>query len=79
MGIEAIYLRQKTSTPNPKHTVYPCLLKGMNIQKPNQIWTIKKQQLYTCKYKSQSLLKLIDFWSRQWNHFTLNMVLLTRR
>lgn len=28
MGIEAIYPRPKTSTPNPRHTVYPYLLKG---------------------------------------------------
>ena len=39
-GIEAIYLRQKTSTLNPKHAVYPYLLKGMNIQRPNQVWAI---------------------------------------
>lgn len=40
MGIEAIYPRPKTSTPNPRHTVYPYLLKGMNIQRPNQVWAI---------------------------------------
>lgn len=40
MGIEAIYPRQKTSVPNHRHTVYPYLLKGMNIQRPNQVWAI---------------------------------------
>lgn len=40
MDIEAIYPRPKTSTPNPRHTVYRYLLKGMNIQRPNQVWAI---------------------------------------
>lgn len=40
MSIEAIYPRPKTSTPNPRHTVYLYLLKGMNIQRPNQVWAI---------------------------------------
>lgn len=40
MGIEAIYPRQKTSTPNPRHQIYPYLLKGLSIQRPNQVWAI---------------------------------------
>lgn len=44
MGIEAIHPSQKTSTPNPRHTVYPYLLKGMNMQRPNQVWASKKRR-----------------------------------
>ena len=38
MGIEAIYPRPRTSKPHPKHPVYPYLLKGMSIDRPNQVW-----------------------------------------
>lgn len=40
MGIEAIYPCQKTSVPNSSHRVYPYLLKGLLIQRPNQVWAI---------------------------------------
>lgn len=38
MGIEAIYQRPKTSVPHPEHRIYPYLLKGMRIWKPDQVW-----------------------------------------
>jgi putative transposase len=38
MGIEALYRRPRTSKPEPGHKVYPYLLKGMVIDKPNQAW-----------------------------------------
>lgn len=38
LGLEAIYRRPKTSAPNPEHRVYPYLLKGMVIDRPNQVW-----------------------------------------
>jgi len=38
MGIQAIYQKPNTSKPNPEHKVYPYLLKGMVINKPNQVW-----------------------------------------
>lgn len=38
MGLEAIYKRPKTTTPHPAHPVYPYLLKGMVIDRPNQVW-----------------------------------------
>lgn len=40
MGIEAIYPRQETSKPNKAHLVYPYLLKGLAIERPNQVWAI---------------------------------------
>jgi putative transposase len=39
MGMEAIYPRPKTSRPHPEHKVYPYLLKNLNIERPNQVWT----------------------------------------
>jgi putative transposase len=38
MGIEAIYQKPRTSTPHPEHKVYPYLLKGLAIDRPNQVW-----------------------------------------
>ena len=38
MGLEAIYQAPRTSMPHPAHRVYPYLLKGMTIDRPNQVW-----------------------------------------
>jgi putative transposase len=38
MGIEAIYRRPKTSKPAPGHKIYPYLLRGVKIERPNQVW-----------------------------------------
>jgi putative transposase len=38
MGLDAIYQAPKTSTPHPAHRIYPYLLKGMAIDRPNQVW-----------------------------------------
>ncbi|TYC63987.1 transposase [Rhodobacterales bacterium] len=37
MGLEAIYKRPRTSQPHPQHKVYPYLLRGMTIDRPNQV------------------------------------------
>lgn len=38
MGVEAVYLKPRTSRPNPDHKVYPYLLRGLDIHEPNQAW-----------------------------------------
>ena len=38
MGLAAIYQKPNTSKPHPEHKVYPYLLKGLDIQEPNQVW-----------------------------------------
>ena len=38
MGIEAIYRRPNTSKPAPGHKIYPYLLRGVKIARPNQVW-----------------------------------------
>jgi putative transposase len=38
MGIKAIYRRPKTSKPAPGNKIYPYLLRGMEITRPNQVW-----------------------------------------
>ena len=39
MGIEAIYRRPNLSKPNPSHKVYPYLLRGVSIERVNQVWS----------------------------------------
>ncbi len=38
MGFKAIYRRPRTSKPAPGHKIYPYLLGGMKITRPNQVW-----------------------------------------
>ena len=38
MGIEAIYRRPNTSKPAPGHRIYPYLLRGLTIKRPNHVW-----------------------------------------
>ncbi len=40
MGIEALYRRPSTSTPAPGHKVYPYLLRGLDVVRPNQVWAM---------------------------------------
>jgi putative transposase len=40
MGIEAIYRRPNTSKPAAGHKIYPYLLRGMKIDRPNQVWAM---------------------------------------
>jgi len=39
MGLEAIYRKPRLSKPAPGHRIYPYLLRGMKIERPNQVWT----------------------------------------
>ena len=41
MRIEAIYRRPNTSKPAPGHKIYPYLLRGLKIDRPNQVWARK--------------------------------------
>jgi len=64
MGIMAIYQKPNTSRPHPEHKIYPYLLKGVDIQKPNQVWCadityipMRKGFLY--------LVAVMDWYSRK--------------
>ena len=39
MGLEAIYPKPRTSQPHPEHKIYPYLLRGIDINWPNMVWT----------------------------------------
>jgi putative transposase len=38
MCIEALYRRPNTSKPCPGHKIYPYLLRGLAVERPNQVW-----------------------------------------
>ncbi len=40
MGIEALYRRPRTTKPEPGHKIFPYLLRGLEITRPNQVWAM---------------------------------------
>ena len=38
--IETLYRRLRTTKPEPGHKVYPYLLRGAAITRPNQVWAM---------------------------------------
>lgn len=64
MGIQALHPGAKTTRKHPQHRVYPYLLKGLEIHRPNQVWAtdityipLRKGFLY--------LVAIIDWYSRK--------------
>ncbi len=39
-GIEALYRKPNTSKRTPGHKIYPYLLRGLTIDRPNQVWAM---------------------------------------
>ena len=42
MGIEALYRKPNTTKPAPGHKIYPYLLRGMKVDRPNQVWAMER-------------------------------------
>jgi putative transposase len=40
LGIEALYRRPRTTKPEPGHKIYPYLLRGIEVTRPNQVWAM---------------------------------------
>lgn len=38
MGLQSVAPKPNTSKPAPQHKVYPYLLKGLQVDRPNQVW-----------------------------------------
>jgi putative transposase len=38
MNLMAIYQKPNTSRKHPEHAIYPYLLRGVTINRPNQVW-----------------------------------------
>ena len=39
-GDRALYRRPRTTKPEPGHKVYPYLLRGLAIERPNRVWAM---------------------------------------
>jgi putative transposase len=63
IGIEAIYPKPKLSRPNKDHGKYPYLLKGLSIERPNQVWSSDITYIPTAK-GFVYLVAIIDWNSR---------------
>ena len=63
MGIQAIYPRQNTSKPYQENPVYPYLLTGLNITRPNQVWSIDITYI-PIRSSWLYLTAIIDWYSR---------------
>lgn len=55
MAMEALYRRPNTSKRHPSHAIYPYLLRGLQIERANQVWAMdisyipmKKGFVYLC-------------------------------
>ena len=40
MGMEALYRRPRTTKPELSHKIFPYLLRGLEITRPNQVWAM---------------------------------------
>ena len=64
MDLRAIYQAPRTSDPHPDHRIYPYLLRGLCIERANQVWStdityipMRRGFLY--------LVAIMDWWSRK--------------
>ena len=44
LGLEAIYRKPRTSVADPQHRVYPYLLRGLTIERPNQSGVVRRHR-----------------------------------
>lgn len=71
MGIQAIYPRQNTSKAAPANKIYPYLLKGLSIERPDQVWSIDITYI-PVKTDWLYLVAIIDWYSRFVLHWQLS-------
>ncbi len=63
MGLKAIYRRPRTSKPAPGHKIYPYLINGMKITRPNQVWAADITYIPMAR-GFLYLVAIIDWYSR---------------
>src|ERR1700750_2976230 len=64
MGLEAIYQKPNTSKGHPDHKVYPYLLRGLSIDRPNQVWCADITYIPMAK-GFVYLVAVVDWFSRR--------------
>ena len=76
MGLEAIYRKQRTSLPGKGHQVYPYLLGGVAIERPNQVWATDITYLPMAQGFAY-LVAILDLYSRKVLAFRVSNALAT--
>lgn len=69
MRLQALYPKPKTTLRNPDHKIYPYLLQGLKIMRPNQVWATDITYI-RMPNGFMYLVALIDLFSRyiiEWN------------
>ena len=64
MGLMPIYRRPRTSIPARGHKLYPYLLRGVGIDRPNQAWCADITYIPLAK-GFLHLVAIMDWWSRK--------------
>lgn len=64
MGIEAIYPKKNLSRPHPGHKIYPYLLRGLCIDRPNMVWCADITYI-RLKHGFVYLVAIMDWYSRK--------------
>jgi putative transposase len=74
MGIEAIYRRPNTSKPAPGHKIYPYLLRGLKVERPNQVWATDITYIPMAR-GFVYLAAVVDWFSRRVLSFRLSITM----
>ena len=64
MGLESVAPKPATSKPAPEHPVYPYLLRGLTIGRPNQVWASDITYIPMARGFAY-LVAIIDWYSRR--------------
>jgi putative transposase len=64
MGLESLAPKPRTSRPAPQHPVYPYLLRGRKITRPNEVWAADITYI-PMAHGSAYLVGIIDWYSRR--------------
>ena len=65
MGIEALYQKPRTSGRDREHPVFPYLLRGMTIERPNQVWAMDTRTYIPMRRGFIYLTAVVDWASRR--------------
>ena len=63
MGLEALYPKPFLSAPSTEHRIYPYLLGGVSIERPNQVWSADITYIRLCR-GFVYLMAIMDWYSR---------------
>ena len=76
MGIEAIHPKKRTSIAQKGHKIYPYLLTGVAIERPNQVWATDITYLPMARGFAY-LVAIVDLYSRKVLSFRISNTLAT--